>query len=130
MLYKRIENDEKKAKQNIQWVDYNLEILLTYNDKLISRATGLTPKDGRKKDNELKVRQRLAMNARKKRYPELDVGNKVKIYKKKTILDKERKSVWSDTVYTIDKIDEKPGQEYYHLNGYNKPLLRHEMLKV
>ena len=131
MLYKRIENDEKKAKQNIQWVDYNLEILLTYNDKLVSRATGLTPKDGRKKDNELKVRQKLAMNARKNRlYPELDVGSKVKIYKKKTILDKERKSVWSDTTYTIDKIDEKLGQKYYHLNGYNKPLLRHEMLKV
>ena len=131
MLYKRIENDEKKAKQNIQWVDYNLEILLTYNDKLVSRATGLTPKDGRKKDNELKVRQKLAMNARKNRlYPELDVGSKVKIYKKKTILDKERKRVWSDTTYTIDKIDEKLGQKYYHLNGYNKPLLRHEMLKV
>ena len=35
MLYKRVEADEKKGKENIQWIDYNLEILLTYNDKMV-----------------------------------------------------------------------------------------------
>ena len=45
MLYKRVEADEKKGKQNIQWTDYNFEILLTYNDKNIHSATGLTPKE-------------------------------------------------------------------------------------
>ena len=29
MLFKRVEADEKKDKANIQWVDYNLEIMLT-----------------------------------------------------------------------------------------------------
>ena len=29
MLYRRVEADEKKGKQNIQWTDYILEILLT-----------------------------------------------------------------------------------------------------
>ena len=29
MSYKRVEADEKKGKENIQWIDYNLEILLT-----------------------------------------------------------------------------------------------------
>ena len=33
MLCKRVEADEKKGKQNIQKIDYNLEILLTYNNK-------------------------------------------------------------------------------------------------
>ena len=30
-LFKRVENDEKKGKENIQWTDYIFEILLTYN---------------------------------------------------------------------------------------------------
>ena len=30
-LFKRVENDEKKGKQNIQWIDYITEIMLTYN---------------------------------------------------------------------------------------------------
>ena len=33
-LSKRVENDEKKGKQNIQWTDYILKILLTYNNKM------------------------------------------------------------------------------------------------
>ena len=37
MLYKRVEADEKKGKQNIQWSDYILEILLTYNSKMVHR---------------------------------------------------------------------------------------------
>ena len=35
MLFKQVEADEKKGKQNIQWIDYNLEILLTYNHIII-----------------------------------------------------------------------------------------------
>ena len=32
-LFKRVETDEKKGKDNIQWTDYILEIMLTYNNK-------------------------------------------------------------------------------------------------
>jgi hypothetical protein len=34
------------------------------------------------------------------------------------------------TVYTVDKISVSFGQNYYHLEGYKRPLLRHEILKV
>ena len=52
MLYKRVEADEKKGKENIQWIDYNLEILLTYNDKMIHSSIKMTPKQATKqKDN-------------------------------------------------------------------------------
>ena len=45
------------------------------------------------------------MNATKTRkYPELEVSNKVKIFKKKDKLDKERVSSWSANSYTIDDI--------------------------
>jgi len=30
MLFQRIEQAQKKGKGNIQWIDYNFEILLTY----------------------------------------------------------------------------------------------------
>ena len=32
LLYRRVEADEKKGKENIQWIDYIHEILLTYNN--------------------------------------------------------------------------------------------------
>ena len=43
MLYRRVEADVKKGKQNIQWPDYILEILLTYNNQMKHSATGFTP---------------------------------------------------------------------------------------
>ena len=51
MLFKRVEADEKKEKENIQWVDYNLESLLTYNDKRKHSARGMTPEEARKDKN-------------------------------------------------------------------------------
>ena len=37
------QSDQKKGKENIQWIDYNVEILLAYNTKNIRSATGLVP---------------------------------------------------------------------------------------
>ena len=129
MLFKRVEADEKKGKANIQWIDYIFEIVITYNNKMVHSATDLTPKEARKPENELKVKANIAMNATKTRkYPELEKGDKVKIFRKKDKLDKERKSSWSENSYTIDDIKTVLGQKYYHING--RGYLRHELLKV
>ena len=81
MLYKRVEADEKKGKDNIQWTDYIHEILLTYNNQMKHSATGFTPKEARKPSNELKVGLNLTMKGKKNRVnPELDVGDEVKIF--------------------------------------------------
>ena len=86
MLFKRVEADEKKGKENIQWVDYNLEIMLTYNDKMKHSATGMTPKEARKDKNEFRAMLNVASKAKKERiYPTLGVGDKVKIMRKKAI---------------------------------------------
>ena len=53
LLYRRVEAEEKKKKQNIQWTDYTFEILLTYNNH---SATGFTPKEARKPSNQFKVK--------------------------------------------------------------------------
>ena len=131
MLFKRIEADEKKGKENIQWVDYLPQVLLTYNNKNIHSATGLIPNEARKKDNEFKAKVHVAIKAKKNRiYPELDVGNRVKIMRKKRTGEKEKSSHWLKNEYTVEAIAEKLGQQYYKLSDYPRPLLRHELLKV
>ena len=83
MLFKRVEADEKKGKQNIQWIDYNLEILLTYNNKMVSSTTKMTPLEARKKKNEFEVKLNISLQAKRNRtYPEIEVGDSVKIMRK------------------------------------------------
>ena len=131
MLFKRVEADEKRGKQDIQWVDYNLEILLTYNNKLVSSVTKMTPLEARKKKNEFEVKLNISMNARKTRvYPDLDVSSWVKILRKKGISEKAQTSHWLKEVFTVERIESKLGQKYYYVNGRPRPLLRHELLKV
>ena len=130
-LFKRVENDEKKGKANIQWIDYITEIMLTYNNKDIHSATGLTPNEARKEKNEFKAKLNVSVKAKKERiYPSLEVGDKVKIMRKKAITEKERTSNWLPGEYVVEEIFYFLYQKYYRLTGYNRPLMRHELLKV
>ena len=131
MLYKRIEADERKGKDNLQWHDYILQIVLTYNNKMKHSATGKTPVEASKKENELSVRMKIASQANKTRkYPPLSVGSQVKIYRKKGITEKERSSSWQPQIYTVENITTKFGQEYYRTSQGSREYLRFELLKV
>ena len=131
MLFKRVEADEKKGKENIQWVDYNLEIMLTYNDKMKHSATGMTPKEARKDNNEFRAMLNAASKAKKERiYPTLEVGDKVKIMRKKAITEKERTSHWLNGYYVVQEIAEKMNQPYYKLTDCPRLLMRHKLLKI
>ena len=128
-LYKRIDNE--KDKNNIQWIDYIFEILLTYNNKLKHGSHGFTPADAARRENSMDVKMNLEMKAKKTRkYPDLDVNDSVRIYKKKDQFEKERKGVWSDNVYTVERIITTHGQKFYKLEGLTKEFMRHELLKV
>jgi hypothetical protein len=68
-------------------------------------------------------------------YPDIKIGDKVKIYKKKEKTNrKERFAVWSENAYEVEEIKEFHHQKLYKLKGtqnYNKPyFLRHEILLV
>ena len=105
--------------------------MMTYNNKNIHSAINMTPNQARKKENEFKAMISVALRAKKERkYPELNVGDKVKILRKKAITEKERSSNFLKGEYTVEKISKKIGQNYYTLQGFNRPLLRHELLKV
>ena len=74
----------KKGKEDIQWIDYNFEILLAYNTKNIHSATGLVPAEARKPKNEAKAKLNMTIKATMTRkYPELEVGSQVKVMRKK-----------------------------------------------
>ena len=79
-FFKRVENDEKKGTNNIQWIDYITEILLTYSNKDVHSATGPTPNEARKERNEFKAKLNVSVKAKKERiYPSLEVGDRVNL---------------------------------------------------
>ena len=128
MLYKRIDNSKS---DNPQWTDYIFEILLTYNNKLKHSATKYTPKEARESKNELNVKLNLILHKKHTRtYPILEVGSKVKIFRKKRTGEKERTSHFSDNVYEVEKIITSLGQTFFILNGLEKHYMRSELLKV
>ena len=43
----------KKGKQHIQWTGYIFEIMITYNNKDVHSATGMTPNEAKKKTTNL-----------------------------------------------------------------------------
>ena len=107
-LYKRIEADEKKGKNNIDWSNYIFEILLTYNNKMKHSAINMTPIEARKPKNEFQVKMNLSTKAVKKRtYPDVDEGDRVKLARKKGITEKQQTSHWLKEIFTVKKIEKK-----------------------
>ena len=130
-LYKRVEADEQKGKPNIQWTDYILEILLTYNNKNIHSTTKFTPSQAKLPKHEFEVKLNISLQAKRNRtYPEVEVGDSVKIMRKKGISEKERTSHWVRIPQKVKRIDKKLGQTYYYLDDDKRGYLRHELLKV
>ena len=128
MLYKRVEHSKDK---HLQWNSLIYEVLLTYNNKLKNSITKHTPAEARKTDNEFNVIINLLLNKQRSRiYPILNVGDKVKIYRKKKIHEKERHTTWSENSYEIENISKSLGQPYFKLNGFDRMYLRNELLKV
>ena len=59
----------------------------------------------------------------------LFVGDKVNIVRKKAITEKERTSIFLQGEYVVEEISEKLGHTYYKLTGFNRPFMRHELVK-
>ena len=84
MLDKRIEDNPRI------WKTVLPEVLKKYNEKMVHSATGLTPVDATKEENEFYAKTNLEIKRiSDRKYPELDVGNHVRVYKKKSRFAKE-----------------------------------------
>ena len=125
MRYKRI------GKSGKPWYEFIYPVLLTYNRLMIHSTIKMTPEDARKPSSQFKVKMNLELHAKHTRnYPDLSVGDHVKIYKKTDKLDQERKSYWSDNKYDILELQEHNDQDFYKVAGRDKLLMRSEILKV
>ena len=131
MLYKRIDTDIKADVYiNPQWIDYIEQIMIAYNYKNIHSSTNMTPDNARRATNHLEVKTQLEMRAmRTRKYPEIELNDKVKIYFKKKF-QKERVSTFSKEIYKVVDISESLGQSYYKVEGVERSYLRFELLKV
>lgn len=130
-IYKRV-----KLPSDKNWSELLYPILLKYNFKSVHRSTNLTPSDAEKPENKFYAKLNLEVHKiNKRKYPDINIGDNVKVYKKKDKLDKEHISTWSSNKYKVENITENFGQKYYHLEGYTQngrkvSLLRHEILLV
>ena len=125
MVYKRVE------KTNEKWYNVIGPVLLVYNNSMVHSSVKMTPNEARKPANEVNVRLNLQLNrTRLRKYPNISVGDKVKLYRKKDKLDKERKSLWSSNTYKVEDIVHINGEAMFKLEGIAKPVLRHEILLV
>ena len=104
LLEKRMENNP----ENKPWNEYIYPILLTYNHKLKSSITGLTPNEAKKPENQMNVKIKLELHAKKKRnYPDIHIGDSVRVFQKKKAFDKERVNRWTTEKYTVEAITEE-----------------------
>lgn len=98
---------------------------------MVHSSTGHTPKEALKENNYLDAKVKMAIGAvNTRKYPELNVGDKVKIYRKKAITEKERTSNWSKETYDVEKIQKKLRQNYFYLKNVSRGYLRNELLKI
>jgi hypothetical protein len=68
-----------------------------------------------------------------RKYPDVEIGDYVRVHKNKDKLDKENVSTWSDKRYKVNYIQSSFGQKLYFLEGYRQNnrvigLLRHDIL--
>ena len=84
LMYRQLDNSDET-----QWTKVLPKALTIYNYKMQHRITKHTPNDARQKKNELEVKLIMEMHRSKKRkYPEVNVGDTVRIFKKKEKLIK------------------------------------------
>ena len=82
-------------------------------------------------NRELKVKLHLNMNDKRNRvYPEIEISDQVRIFRKRKPNEKERVGNFSKKVYTVERINKKLGQSYYFVEGADRAYLRFELLKV
>jgi hypothetical protein len=119
-----------KHERDKPWYQLVHEILVTLNYIRKSRAHGFTPKEARDPKNWMKVKVNLENNKNNTRkYPDIKVGDKVRVYKKRKNFQKSNVSIWSENRYTVNKIEDVPNAgKLYFVEGMPKPMLRAELL--
>ena len=106
-------------------------MLLTYNRRMVHSATKFTPNEAMKPPNKIDVKLNLELRAKHlRKYPEVKVGDKVRVYKKRKDFAKERVSIWEPEDRTVEEISDYRGQPFYKVNGKHHEYSRSEILLI
>ena len=128
MIYKRLEAPKNEGKQ---WFDLLDPVLVTYNRQRVHSSTQMTPHEARQNNNQQSVKFNLELKRQHgRKYPEISVGDIVKVYKKKTKLDKERVSNYLPKKFKVVAIETSLGQKFYKVEGMERALMRSELLLI
>ena len=65
----------------------------------------------------------------KRKYPEVTVGDNVRIFRKKRNFMKERVAPWSDATHKVSRIENSHGQNFFYIEGNERPYMRHEIYR-
>ena len=105
--------------------------MLTCNNTMVHSSIKMTPYKATKPSNAIDVNYTIELQASfTRKYPELEIGSNVKIYKQKTLGQKERVSRFNLAMFTVTNITEQHGQKYYNVEGKDRLCSRVELLKV
>ena len=95
------------------------------------RTTEYTPEDAAKPENWFEVYNNMVLKAKHNmKYPEINVGDKVKVYKQRGALEKEWVGDYKPDTTTVTDITKSLGQKFYKVMGESKPLIRSEILLI
>ena len=67
------------------------------------------------------------LKANTRKYPEINIGDDVKVFQTQGAVDKRQVSTWSKYIYKMETITNIVGQNFNQLSDWAKPLLRHEI---
>ena len=125
MIFKRLKHEPNKT-----WYEIIHECLVVLNYIRKSSATGFTPIEARKPENWMKVKNNLEKKRNTTRkYPPVEVGSLVRLFRKRKNFEKESQSLWSEKRYEVKKIEDVPDVgKIYHLEGHPHGVLRSEIL--
>ena len=114
-------------------MDVIFEVLKTYNEKMVHTVSKFTPVEAMKPGNLAQVKFNLELRAKTQRaYPDLQVGDYVRVFYQKDKLDKERHSNWLPNKERVKEIKESLGQKLYVLENtrLTQAYVRRDLLKV
>ena len=112
-----------------------LKVVVNKYNNTIHSSTMLKPTDAHLDKNSPEVAMQLTVNSiNKRKYPNINEGDEVKIYDSgqgKYANRKETTSKWSNTTYKIEKVDRDINlNKFYVLEGLKRPYNRNELLLV
>ena len=96
-----------------------------------NRTTEFTPEEASKPENWFEVHNNMELKAKHNmKYPEINIGDKVKVFKQRGALEKEWVGDYKPGTTTVTNITKSLGQTFYKVTGESKPFITSEILLI